>query len=631
MSRKQAYLLFVVLSGVFMGGLDMSIVSPALLSLQREWNVAERWLTWALTVYSLVYVISMPLIAKLSARISRKWTFMGAVGIFGLGSLVCGIAPNYGIFLLGRAAQAVGGGGIFPLATAEIGDTFPPKQRGTALGMLGGVIGVAAVIGPNLGGWLIEHYGWQYVFFINLPISIIIILMANFLEAHKHAGKHRPFDLKGAVLLSLMLFVLMFGLSQINSSNLVKSFFVGMPVELAEGESKTLLDTLGEIPVILYLLASGTLLFAFLRVEESAADPMIQVDLLKKRQLATTNGVSFFAGIAMSSMFFIPALASTMLGLSDERAGNIVTPIALTMFFAAPGLGALLPKLGSRIVVATGTLIAAFGMFLLGSWSDSMNTFIIALIPIGVGLGALVGSPLNYIVVNNVPPKQRATGISILTIFRNVGIVIGPTLAGALLASNAAANMGPAMRAAMNMDKQVMQEMMQMDKMMPLIGEAIAAGDITQEESAQIGVAMMGGDFDREATEPEVRDALDTFNARYMMPQIAEATGAGTMPYFTMQALDAALISEQDVARIASVMMGGGFSMDQMDSLSEDTRAAMDRVLERYVTNPVMEKGFRQVYRFLAFVVLLSVALTLLLPNRTRERAQIATLDAVEH
>ncbi len=630
MSKKQAYLLFVVLFGVFMGGLDMSIVSPTLLSLQADFGVAERWLTWALTVYSLVYIISMPIVAKLSERLGRKWTYMGAVALFGVGSLVCGVAPNFGVFLLGRAIQAIGGGGIFPLATAEIGDAFPPKQRGMALGMLGGVVGVAAVVGPNLGGFLIENFDWHYVFFINLPISVLIIVLAYFLEARERPEEPSPFDAAGAVLLSLALFMLMFGLSQINSSDLLRSIFVGVPPDLAEGETANVLDQLGSIPIIIYIAIALGLLAVFWWVERRVSDPMLPLGLLKQRQLALANGISFFGGIAMSSIFFVPALGATLLGLGEQESGSIVTPVAVTMFFAAPGLGALLTLLGSRLIIGVGTLIASLGMFLLGTWAHDLPTFIVSLVPVGIGLGALVGSPLNYIAVNNAPSRLRAAGISVLTIFRNIGIVMGPTLAGALLASNASASMGPAMNAAMEFDTAIMREMMRMETMMPMMNEAMAEGDISQEAGAQIGMAMMDGAFsmDRLDDLPEAaRDAMDTLNARYLMPKIAEAAGEGTMPYYTMQALEEDLIAEEDVARIAAVMMGGAFSMDRMDALPEETREAMDLVVETYIANPVMAQGFRQVYQFMGGAVLGAVVLAVFLRGQEAERTHIAEME----
>lgn len=631
MSKKQAYLLFVLLFGVFMGGLDMSIVSPALLNLQEDFGIAERWLTWALTVYSLTYVISMPIVAKLSERAGRKWTYMGAVLTFGAGSLVCGIAPNFPIFLLGRAIQAAGGGGIFPLANAEIGDAFPPKKRGMALGMLGGVVGVSAVIGPNLGGFLIENFGWHYVFFINIPICILIVILAYFLEAHESTGKPRPFDFLGTIFLSLALFMLMFGLSQINTDDILRSFFLGLSPNLAEGENPNILDQLGSLPIILYIAISAGFFLAFLRTERHAADPMVPLDLLKQRQLILANGISLFGGIAMSSIFFVPALGTTLLNLSDQESGSIVTPVAIAMFFAAPGLGALLAPVGSRIVIAAGTFIASAGMFLLGGWAYDLTTFIVSLVPVGIGLGALVGSPLNYIAVNNAPSKLRATSISVLTIFRNIGVVVGPTLAGAILASYAASHMGPAMQAAMDFDTSIMSETMTMDNMLALMNEAVEAGDISQQAGSQIGMAMMGGNFSMDKMDQlpaEAREGMDTLNARYLMPQIAEATGKGTMPYYTMQALKQDIISEEAVSAISAVMMGGDFAMEEMDELDKSTSAALDQVVERYIANPVMANGFRRVYQFLGSAVLIALILALLLPGRKTERARIAAIEA---
>ena len=171
--------LLVLFLGVLMGALDSAIVAPALPSIQNFFGIGDRALTWTFTIYVLFNLIGTPLMAKLSDTFGRRSIYILDVILFAIGSLIVSLSPSnlFAVLLAGRALQGFGAGGIFPVASAVIGDTFPPEKRGGALGLIGAVFGLAFLVGPILGGIILTITSWQWLFLINLPIALIVIVM----------------------------------------------------------------------------------------------------------------------------------------------------------------------------------------------------------------------------------------------------------------------------------------------------------------------------------------------------------------------------------------------------------------------------------------------------------------------
>ncbi|HNX93510.1 MAG TPA: MFS transporter, partial [Syntrophomonas sp.] len=194
-SENKGIIFFILLLGIFMGAIDSGIVSPAREIIQNSFGVAATTGIWIITIYNLFYAISMPIVSKLADRNGHKKIFIIGVVLFGLGSLFCGLSNFYGNFawlLAGRVVQAIGVGGIIPIATTYIGKSFPEEKRGTALGMVGAVFGVATILGPSMGSGILglagnDHWGW--IFFINVPISLIIILLSGKMQNIKAEEK----------------------------------------------------------------------------------------------------------------------------------------------------------------------------------------------------------------------------------------------------------------------------------------------------------------------------------------------------------------------------------------------------------------------------------------------------------
>ena len=237
-SRTRNRLLIVLFTGVLMGALDIAIVGPALPAIQESFGVSDRALAWVFTIYVLANLIGTPLMAKLSDRAGRRSIYVLDVALFAAGSLVVALSPSFGVLLVGRAIQGFGAGGIFPVASAVIGDTFPVEKRGSALGLIGAVFGIAFLIGPILGGVILYALSWHWLFLINLPIAAALIVAAMRLLPTTRPQQRRPFDWAGMAVLAVLLTALSYGLNQLDTSRFsasISSVQVWGFVALADG------------------------------------------------------------------------------------------------------------------------------------------------------------------------------------------------------------------------------------------------------------------------------------------------------------------------------------------------------------------------------------------------------------
>ncbi|PKL56540.1 MAG: MFS transporter, partial [Methanomicrobiales archaeon HGW-Methanomicrobiales-5] len=259
-------ILLVLFLGVLMGALDIAIVAPALPSIKLYFGVGDRILAWTFSIYVLFNLIGTPLMAKLSDKYGRRSLYILDVVLFAVGSLVVALSPQkgFGVLLAGRALQGFGAGGIFPVASAVIGDTFPPEKRGRALGSIGAVFGLAFIVGPILGGVILSIAKWQWMFIINLPIAMVVILMGWKLLPSVQLKTNQRFDWAGLVVLSVLLASLAYGLNQIDTQH----FF----------------SSLVSLSVLPFLLLGVLLLFVLPGIERKAVDPIINLNLLIGRQ-----------------------------------------------------------------------------------------------------------------------------------------------------------------------------------------------------------------------------------------------------------------------------------------------------------------------------------------------------------
>lgn len=407
MDKKQKFILITFLLGVFMGAIDAGIVSPALNTITRDFAVDYKWSVWVITIYTLVYAVSMPIVSRLADIYGRKKVFIIGIALFGLGSLLSGLAQSMTWLLLARGLQAIGGGGIMPIANSVIGQSFPREKRGMALGLVGATFGVATIIAPNLGGFIIDNYDWRWIFFINIPIAITIILMAMKIPDQVEEN-NRKLDWVGSLFLSAIILSLMYGLTNLETNNFIGSLI--------------------SPKVWPFLLASLLLLIPFILIEKRMDDPIIKLHYFKDKNIVLALIISFITGVGMISIIFVPGFSETLLQLSEGKGGYIMTILAVASGVSAGLGGVLLDKWGAKRVVILGFLLSMFGSLVLAFVAQDWNTLTLGLILAGFGVGFTMGAPLNYIILELTPSKESSVALSLVSLFRSIGMAIGPIM-----------------------------------------------------------------------------------------------------------------------------------------------------------------------------------------------------------
>jgi len=406
--------LTVLFIGVLMGALDIAILGPALPAIRQAFGVDDRTLAWMFTSYVLFNLIGTPLMAKLSDDFGRRTVYVLDVILFAVGSIVVASAPSFWVILVGRAVQGFGAGGIFPVASAVIGDTFPQEKQGSALGLIGAVFGLAFLVGPILGGVLLI-FGWQWLFLINIPVAIVVIVMSLRVLPAEGAATRAPFDWSGMGLLAVLLASLTYGLNQIDTANFWAS--------------------LVSMNVWPFLVAVPVLLAGFVAVERRAEAPILRLSLFNARQVKVAGALAAGTGLGEAAIVFVPALLVAAFGVSSSTASFMLMPIVLAMAVGSPTAGRLLDRLGSKLVVIGGTALATVGMLVLGWFGTNLVLYYVSAVLIGLGLSALLGAPLRYIFLNEARDTERAAAQGILTIFTSIGQLMSAAVVGAVAAS----------------------------------------------------------------------------------------------------------------------------------------------------------------------------------------------------
>ncbi|MBI5653050.1 MAG: MFS transporter [Chloroflexi bacterium] len=414
-SSSRNRILLVLFIGVLMGALDIAIVGPALPAIRKSFGVDDRAVAWIFTTYVLFNLISVPLMAKLSDLFGRRNIYILNVSLFALGSLIVALAPDLSVMLIGRAIQGLGAGGVFPVASAVIGDTFPPEKRGSALGLIGAVFGIAFLVGPLLAGAILFFVSWHWLFIVNLPLAAIVIAMAMRVLPSARAAQQRQFDFLGMATLAVMLAALTFGVNQLDTKNFATSI-----------ASMNVLPFLGLVVVLFPV---------FLAIETHAGNPVMQLKLFQSRQVIVIGLVAIGAGLGEAAIVFVPALVVAAFGVSSSTASFMLLPAVLAMAFGSPTAGRMLDRVGSRIVLLIGTAVTTAGLFVIALLGANIIFFYVSVLLAGVGLGVLLGAPLRYVMLNEAPASERASAQAALTLFTSTGQLFGGAMVGAVAAS----------------------------------------------------------------------------------------------------------------------------------------------------------------------------------------------------
>ncbi len=414
LDRSTVPLLVTLGLGVFAGALDLGVLSPALPALGATFGVGPRELAWVFTLYLLANVVAIPIATKLADRNGRRPVYVACVAVFAAGSVLAIVAPSFPVFLLARAIQAAGAGGIFPVATAAIADRVPLERRGAALGLVAATWGLAAVIGPLIGGAITHLLSWHWVFVLNVPLAIVVIALARVHVPATAVNARGPLDVAGIVSLATGLLATMCLLSRVY-----------------------VMDGRANAGFAWALLAIAVVAFvAFASVERRAPQPVIPPAFFRDRQLIVTYALEVLIGALEGALFFIPAALVAAQHMSYAEAGTVAALGALCFVAMIPLSGRALDVVGSRIVLTCGATLTAAGMLIFALGFGALWTSLLAMIVAGIGFGALLGAPTRYIVTNRAGPENRAGAVGLLSIMLIVGQIIGGSLGGGVAGSH---------------------------------------------------------------------------------------------------------------------------------------------------------------------------------------------------
>jgi EmrB/QacA subfamily drug resistance transporter len=418
-NKKTSYglIMLVYLLGIFMGALDTGIVTPARTVIQASLLVDDKTGIWMITMYTLAYAASIPVMGKLADRFGRKYIYLLSIFLFGLGSLFCGLAQNFESFtllLLARAVQAIGGGGIVPVATAEFGTTFPKEKRGMALGLVGGVYGIANIFGASAGSAILDFAGtanWQYIFYINVPITVFILAAGLFCLPNTRVDTVKKIDLGGITVVTVMVLCVLYGLKNIDFFDFVRS--------------------VQSTDVYPFLIAFVLLLPLFVLIEKKAEDPVINLSYFRNTNILITLVLSFITGVVIMGMIFVPQFCENAMKTASGKGGYYVIILGLFAGVGAPFSGRLIDRFGVKITLGFGFLVSFIGsVFLIAVTTNypSTLTVVISLILMGLGIGFTMGTPINYMMLDNTKAEESNSALATVSLIRSIGTAIAPAI-----------------------------------------------------------------------------------------------------------------------------------------------------------------------------------------------------------
>jgi EmrB/QacA subfamily drug resistance transporter len=401
--------------GLFMIMLDNTVVNVALPSIQRDLGAGLSELEWIVTGYALTFASLMLVGGKLADAYGRRLLFVVGIVVFTLASLMCGLAASAEMLIGFRVLQGAGAALMNPATLSIIAATFPPRERGTAIGIWAGTSALALAIGPLVGGLITEHVNWNWIFFINVPIGALGIAASYLFIDESRDETHERLDLPGLFTSALGLFALTYGLIEANTYGW------------------------GSARILAVFALAAVALVAFVALEKRQRAPMLPLELFRNRTYTGANLVMFLVALAMFGVFFFVSLyMQNILGYSAVQAGAAFLPMTLLIVLVAPIAGKASDRIGSRGLMTGGMLLLSLQLLLfsrLGADASFWN-LLPALLIGGVGM-AMTMTPSAAAATRSVPVDKAGIGAAVLNCARQVGGTMGVAILGAIVAAEA--------------------------------------------------------------------------------------------------------------------------------------------------------------------------------------------------
>ena len=412
----QGKLVFVgLMLGMFVASLSQTIVGPAMPRIVAELGGVEHY-SWIATATMLVSAVSVPVIGKLSDLYGRRWFYLGGLGVFMVGSILAGLSQGFWFLVFARAVQGLGMGALMPLSQTIIGDIIPPRQRGKYQGIMGAVFGVTSIAGPLIGGFVTDHLGWRWLFYLTLPIGVAaFVFILRFLHLEK-SEQRGTVDYAGILTLTPGLVLAL----------LATTWGGG--------------DLAWTSPVILGMYAvAAVLLAAFVVIETKVEEPLLPMHLLLRPVVALSVAASFAIAVAMfGAIIYIPVYAQGVMGVSATESGMILIPQSVAMILTSIVVGLLISRTGryKGFLIAGGiVLVLGYGMLAGLEYGDTQWQLTATMIVIGLGLGMSM-QVYTLVVQNAVARRELGTATAAIQFFRNIGSTLGTAVLGTVMTAS---------------------------------------------------------------------------------------------------------------------------------------------------------------------------------------------------